>query len=353
MAKVFKDYCGILTEESIRKNFILIYELLDEMMDFGYPQITSTEMLKNCVHNEATIVTPTGATPSSMMMSMSSRTKPSTASNIPIAMGAARSGKQKNEIYVDIIERLTVLFNANGYVVNSSIDGSIQMKSFLAGNPELRLALNEDLVIGKGGQYGSVVLDDCNFHECVHLDEFESGRTLHFLPPDGEFVVLNYRITADFRTPFRIFPSLEEAGPYKLEMVCMVRADIPEGNHGTNVQIRIPVPRATTGATTELAVDVPGSSAEYNAAEKKVIWTIKKFPGGSEMSIRVKITLDQAVTPAHKREVGPVALAFEIPMYNVSNLQVRYLRISETHKSYNPYRWVRYITQSTSYVCRL
>jgi AP-4 complex subunit mu-1 len=35
MAKVFKDYCGILTEESIRKNFILVYELLDEMLDFG------------------------------------------------------------------------------------------------------------------------------------------------------------------------------------------------------------------------------------------------------------------------------------------------------------------------------
>ena len=54
-----------------------------------------------------------------------------------------------------------------------------------------------------------VILDDCNFHECVHLDEFESSRTLHFLPPDGEFSVLNYRITADFRPPFKIYPTLE------------------------------------------------------------------------------------------------------------------------------------------------
>ncbi len=29
LAKVFKDYCGVLSEESVRKNFILIYELLD------------------------------------------------------------------------------------------------------------------------------------------------------------------------------------------------------------------------------------------------------------------------------------------------------------------------------------
>lgn len=32
VAKVFKDYCGILSEESIRKNFVLLYELLDEMV---------------------------------------------------------------------------------------------------------------------------------------------------------------------------------------------------------------------------------------------------------------------------------------------------------------------------------
>jgi AP-4 complex subunit mu-1 len=150
MAKVFKDYCGVLTEESIRKNFILIYELLDEMVDYGYPQITSTEMLKSYIHNEPVIVSATGAQPMSMLMSMNSRSKSSTAANVPVSVGSSRSGKQKNEIYVDVIERLTVLFNASGYVVNSSIDGSIQMKSFLSGNPELRLALNEDLVIGKG-----------------------------------------------------------------------------------------------------------------------------------------------------------------------------------------------------------
>ena len=38
LTRVFKDYCGVLTEESIRKNFILLYELLDEMLDFGYAQ---------------------------------------------------------------------------------------------------------------------------------------------------------------------------------------------------------------------------------------------------------------------------------------------------------------------------
>jgi len=30
--RLFKDYCGLLTEEALRKNFVLIYELLDEAL---------------------------------------------------------------------------------------------------------------------------------------------------------------------------------------------------------------------------------------------------------------------------------------------------------------------------------
>lgn len=350
LAKVFKDYCGVLTEEAIRKNFILIYELLDEMIDFGYPQTTSTELLKQHVHNEPVLVQ---AQKPSVRLPTASRTVPSSSVQKPISLATGRGGKQKNEIFVDILERLNVLFNPNGYVVNSTIDGCIQMKSYLSGNPELRLALNEDLVIGKGGSYGSVVLDDVNFHECIRLDEFESSRMLSFVPPDGEFTALNYRITGEFRVPFRIFPAVEEITPYRLDFVIMVRAEIPEANHGANVSIRIPMPRAAVNANCELMPGKEGQAAEFNSSKREVLWSIRKFPGMSEISMRVKITLDTPVTAQTKRELGPVSMSFEIPMYNVSNLQVRYLRISEQHKSYNPYRWVRYVTQSNSYVCRL
>lgn len=38
ISRIFKDYCGTLSEDTVRKNFILIYELLDEALDYGYPQ---------------------------------------------------------------------------------------------------------------------------------------------------------------------------------------------------------------------------------------------------------------------------------------------------------------------------
>lgn len=33
-------------EESVRDNFVIIYELLDEMMDFGFPQTTESKILQ-------------------------------------------------------------------------------------------------------------------------------------------------------------------------------------------------------------------------------------------------------------------------------------------------------------------
>jgi AP-2 complex subunit mu-1 len=37
---------GEFNESQVRKNFSLIYELLDEVMDYGYPQILDPDLLK-------------------------------------------------------------------------------------------------------------------------------------------------------------------------------------------------------------------------------------------------------------------------------------------------------------------
>lgn len=47
------DFCGALEEENLRTNFVLIYELIDEIVDFGYPQSSDSEQLKNYVTAEA------------------------------------------------------------------------------------------------------------------------------------------------------------------------------------------------------------------------------------------------------------------------------------------------------------
>ena len=44
--QVFEDYFKDVEEESIRDNFVIVYELLDELVDFGYPQTTDGKFLQ-------------------------------------------------------------------------------------------------------------------------------------------------------------------------------------------------------------------------------------------------------------------------------------------------------------------
>lgn len=46
LVQVLVEYFKELEEESIRDNFVIIYELMDEMMDFGYPQTTESKILQ-------------------------------------------------------------------------------------------------------------------------------------------------------------------------------------------------------------------------------------------------------------------------------------------------------------------
>lgn len=47
--KVLEEYFERLEEESIRDNFVITYELLDEVADFGYPQTTEAKVLMQYV----------------------------------------------------------------------------------------------------------------------------------------------------------------------------------------------------------------------------------------------------------------------------------------------------------------
>lgn len=68
------------------------------------------------------------------------------------------------------------------------------MRAYLSGTPECKFGLNDKLVIDKNerGISDAVELDDCRFHQCVRLDEFDATRTISFIPPDGEFELMRY-----------------------------------------------------------------------------------------------------------------------------------------------------------------
>lgn len=153
LTTLLKDYCGVLNEESLRLNFVLVYELLDEVIDFGYIQGTSTEQLKRNIYNQANEIGTehTLFETFDRVIGLDSKRKiqPSLASSKPISLTGESMKFRKNEVYIDVLERLTVLVAATGELIRSEVNGSIQIKSYLTGNPEVHITLNEDIVIGK------------------------------------------------------------------------------------------------------------------------------------------------------------------------------------------------------------
>lgn len=364
IARVIKDYLGVLNEDSLRKNFVLVYELLDEVIDFGYVQTTSTEVLKLYVFNEPLVVDDTRMPPlgpASIFMQGSKR-MPGTAITKSVVANEP-GGRKREEIFVDVIEKISLTFSSSGYILTSEIDGTIQMKSYLTGNPEIRVALNDDLSLGQGGRSihdysssyggGSLMLDDCNFHESVRLDSFDIDRTLTLIPPDGEFSVMNYRITREFKPPFRINALVEEAGPLRAEVIIKVRAEFPSSVSANIILVQMPLPAYTTRVSFELEPGTVGNTTDFKEANKRLEWGLKKIVGGSEHTLRAKLTFSQESHGNILKEAGPVSMTFSIPMYNASKLQVKYLQIVKKTKTDNPYRWVRYVTEANSYVARL
>ena len=59
---------------------------------------------------------------------------------------------KKNEIFLDVVEKLNLLVSAQGNVLRSEILGALKMKSFLSGMPELKLGLNDKLLFEATGR---------------------------------------------------------------------------------------------------------------------------------------------------------------------------------------------------------
>lgn len=40
------------------------------------------------------------------------------------------------------------------------------------------------------------LLDDVSFHPCVRFKRWETERVLSFIPPDGNFILMNYHVSS-------------------------------------------------------------------------------------------------------------------------------------------------------------
>ncbi|KAJ2329413.1 clathrin associated protein complex medium subunit, partial [Coemansia sp. RSA 2681] len=185
------SYFGRFDEESVKNNFVLIYELLDEVLDFGYPQNIEVDTLKLYVTTESVRSTSRQSDAAAAVVAIPQ--------SITMQATGATTWRRndiaykKNEAFVDVIESVNLIMSAKGTVLRADVQGQIVMRSFLSGMPECKFGLNDRLVLdrdagggqgsgsgaGSGSGYGgsgsgsglepggSVEIADCQFHQCV------------------------------------------------------------------------------------------------------------------------------------------------------------------------------------------
>ncbi|XP_030009644.1 AP-4 complex subunit mu-1 [Sphaeramia orbicularis] len=357
LAALVKDYCGSLSEKMVQMNFALIYELLDEVVDYGYIQTTSSDVLKNFIQTEAVSSRPFSLFDISNVGLFGAETQqsivaPSSAATRPIQSSREQGGK--SEIFVDVIERMTIVIGSNGMLMKADVEGEITVKCYMPNCTEMRIGLNEEFSIGKSqlrGYGAAVRVDECSFHQAVRLDEFDSHRILRLCPSQGEQTVMQYQLSDDLPSapPFRLFPTIERDSGGRLLMYLKLRCDLPPKSAALNVCATVPVPKGCVSLSQELSS--PDQSAELKPQSRAVVWKVPRFTGGTQLSALFKLDVP-GLSSASMQEVGPVGLSFELPKYTATGLQIRFLRLSPVQPGPSQ-RWVRYVTHSDSYTIRI
>ncbi|EME81563.1 uncharacterized protein MYCFIDRAFT_32614 [Pseudocercospora fijiensis CIRAD86] len=357
LVQLGKSYFGRFDEEAVKSNFVMVYELLDEILDFGYPQNTETETLKMYITTEG----------------VKSERALEDSSKITMQATGALSWRRdnikyrKNEAFVDVIEDVNLLVSASGTVLRADVNGAIEMRAYLSGTPECKFGLNDALTLashsggvdGQGGPIGnlpgnkatkaaagSVTLEDVSLHQCVKLSSFTSDRTISFIPPDGSFQLMSYRCSENVNLPFKVHAIVNEIGRSKVEYSIAIRANYGAKLFATNVSVRIPTPLNTANTTHRTSQ----GKAKYVPAENVIEWKIARFTGQSEFVLSAEAELS-AMTTYKAWSRPPLSMQFSLLMFTSSGLLVRYLKVFEKG-NYSSVKWVRYMTRAGSYEIR-
>ncbi|KAI7279063.1 AP-1 complex subunit [Hortaea werneckii] len=343
IVEVFTEYFKELEEESIRDNFVVIYELLDEMMDFGYPQTTEHKILQEYITQES--------------HKLEVQARPPIAVTNAVSWRSEGIRYRKNEVFLDVVESLNLLVSSSGNVLRSEILGAIKMKCYLSGMPELRLGLNDKVMFettGRATRGKSVEMEDVKFHQCVRLSRFENDRTISFIPPDGEFELMSYRLNTQVKPLIWVECVVENHSGSRVEYMLKAKAQFKRRSTANNVEIHVPVPEDAD--TPRFRTNI--GSVHYAPESSEIVWKIKQFGGGKEFLMRAELGLP-SVRGDEERGGGmmggfggsmggianagkskrPINVKFEIPYFTTSGIQVRYLKIIEPKLQYPSLPW--------------
>lgn len=288
MIELMKGYFKEVEEESIKDNFVIIYELLDECVDNGYIQCLDTNILKEYIKTDYHELIKT------------SKSKPAfEGPTVGSAVSWRKEGivHKENECFMDVIEKINFTVGENGNISRSEIVGTIKAKSLLSGMPTVELGLNDkDHQVGLGQV--DITLDDVKFHRCVNLQEYEAKRNIVFIPPDGEFDLMTYYIKAKVKPLFTVMVDTLASSSTKGEFVLKLTSLYKNTSVAHPVVLMIPVPCDLVNPSFSAKV----GEVSYVPDKDFISWRIPNLKGEETCTLEYRYFLPTLVSRKLKSE---------------------------------------------------
>ncbi|KAJ7525504.1 hypothetical protein O6H91_17G054100 [Diphasiastrum complanatum] len=329
VADVLADYLGGINEDLIKDNFVIVYEVLDEMMDGGFPSTTEPNVLKELIAPPNLV---------SRVLSVVTGASSSLNNTLPLAMGSKVPWRgdgikhSNNEIYFDLVEEMDAVLNRDGFLIKGEVYGEIHANCRLSGMPEVSLSFSNP-----------AILNDISFHPCVRYKVWESNRVLSFLPPDGAFKLTSYRVKGLKSTPVYVRPQLTfSEGICHVNVMLGIRND--PGKPVDSIVVQLPWPSTIT------SVDLTANhgTVTQNHGTKVSTWSVGRIPRDKSPCLTGTLKLQPGLT---KLPHYPTLLVgFKIMGATLSGLKVDKMDLQG--ESYRPHKGFRAVTRAGNYEIR-
>ncbi|EFI27737.1 mu-adaptin 3 [Coprinopsis cinerea okayama7 len=361
---ILQEYFGDVSVVTVKENFDIVYQLLEEILDsVGHPLTTSHNALRDIVLPPSLLTKLLNAASANLAAIGAGGTAPGlhTAAHGPFSSPIPwrRAGVKyaSNEIYFDMVEELRAIVNKHGVPLSSNVFGQIEGNCRLSGTPDCLLTFSN-----------SQVLADCAFHPCVRLQRWSKDRALSFIPPDGHFVLAEYRFAPNAgNSALRFGTSSTTAVKDQIPMPFVMKARFEfDGNNATfeisftsrlttrvnenvsleNISVELNLgegvhgikcvaSRESGGLGRGLSVETSTASWSFDQKKKVLRWEIPRAPPSTHWTLQGSFT----APTAPPRPSRAMQIRFEIPSRTFSQLKVEQLRI--TGEGYKPYKGVR------------
>jgi AP-3 complex subunit mu len=329
IADTLDTYLKGLNDENLRENFSIVYQLLEELIDNGFPLTTERHVL------EELVPPPTLENKVRSMLDAPKRGRSSDFNAVPWRNPGTKY--TSNEVFFDVVESMDIIMDAEGGLVRAGVRGSVEVNCRLSGMPDVLLILtNTDL------------FDDISYHRCVRHSKYETDRSLSFVPPDGRFTLFQYRCKPlrSLQPPFYVTPQItfnKDGG----RLNCMIghrqgglaMSDKEKEIH--KLVVHLPLPPQTENVNIN---NCSHGTFSFNSSTKVLSWRI-----GSLSAATPSLSGEFSFGQGSKAEVvectgESVSVEFQIPNFSISNIRVDSVNV--TNESYKPYKGVKYITKA-------